>query len=349
MTLYNAPSRTSTFSIYATYLSFLEQEGFEILLSYKPGETPGGYLKRVYDRAPFADNGNFSHSAPITNGNDEVAAYISARKETAGGEVYVSIAIKAGWNVLPQYKLDVAGTGSDAGSIVSRGTPSTSAPESAREVPAVDTTDASESSGGSFRLRGGLVGFTFLDPAFAGELSVTTTDGSTSVSISDGFKNVHGFFIEPAWFVQPNVGLALNLTRLVSDVEFTSGDDVYGTSAEIVLLRLSALSRIVGDDYPCSVGVGFGGGVAYLDLRQEGEVSGAGYYRRAEDLLPVIGASVETAIPVLDFAHLTAGVEYLFIPFDTFVMADPDGPYLRTYHEGNLGGLTLQLGVVAEF
>ena len=45
----------------------------------------------------------------------------------------------------------------------------------------------------------------------------------------------------------------------------------------------------------------------------------------------------------------TAGVEYFFIPFDELVMADPDGEFSRTYHEGNLGGLTLQLGVVAEF
>ncbi|MFW5688952.1 MAG: hypothetical protein ACOC1U_05195, partial [Spirochaetota bacterium] len=64
MTLYNAPDDSSTFSVFATYLSFLEQEGFEILLSYRPGETPGGYLKTVYGRAPFAHNGNYSHSAP---------------------------------------------------------------------------------------------------------------------------------------------------------------------------------------------------------------------------------------------------------------------------------------------
>ena len=378
MTLYNAPSRTSTFSIYATYLSFLEREGFEILLSYKPGETPGGYLKRVYDRAPFADNGNFSHSAPITNGNDKVAAYISARKETAGGEVYVSIAIKAGWNVLPQYKLDVAGSGSDAGRIVSSGTPSAgeqdederdpapSTPEPAAEQSAVDETrsgavpggestpDASAgllgSGSGSFRLRGGLVGFMFLDPAFAGELSVTD-DGSTStaVNIEYGLKNVHGFFVEPAWFFNPNVGLALSVTRLLSDVGFDVEGDVYGSSAELVLFRLSALSRMVGDDYPATVGVGFGGGVAYVDLREEGDVSDDGYYRRAEDLLPLIAVSAETAIPVLGFAHLTAGVEYLFIPFDEFTYQDPNGPYSRIYHEGNLGGLTLQLGVVTEF
>jgi len=371
MTLYNAPSRTSTYSIYATYLSFLEQNGFEILISLKPGETPGGYLKSVYQRAAFADHGNYNHSAAITNGNDQVAAYLAARKEVAGGDVYVSIAINAGWRDLPQYKLDVAGSGSDAGRIVSSGSPAVEedgddrGPSTPQAEPAaeprtgeavyagestVDTSAGSIGSGtGQFRLRGGLVGFMFLDPAFAGVLSVTTPDGIATGVAFDGLKNVHGFFVEPAWFFNSNVGLALNATRLVSDVEFNVEGDAYGSSAELVLLRLSALSRMVGNDYPATVGIGFGGGVAYVDLRQEGEISGAGYYRRAEELLPVIGVSAEAAIPVLEFAHLTAGVEYLFIPFETLEMADPDGPYSRIYHEGNLGGLTLQLGVVAEF
>ena len=387
MTLYRAPERTSTFSIYATYLSFLEQEGFDILLSYKPGEAPGGFVKSAYERAPFADNGNYSHSAPITNGNNEVAAYIAARRETAGGEVYVSIAISAGWSKLPKYKLDVASSGTDAGRIVSSGTPADdeqaddapssreseptgesrsgeavtdSAPAVAPTAAAARTTGDASTVGpsaglfgsGSLRLRGGLLGFMFLDPAFAGVLSVTD-DGSgtpTAVTVtSNGLKNVAGFFVEPAWFLNPNVGLALNLTRMLSDEQFTNGGDRYASSAEIVLLRLSAISRMVGDEYPATGGVGFGGGVAYVDLRQEGEVSSAGYYRHAEDLLPVIGASVEAAIPVLGFAHLTAGVEYFFVPFDELVMADPDGEFSRTYHEGNLGGLTLQLGVVAEF
>ena len=351
MTLYNAPSRTSTFSIYATYLSFLEREGFEILLAYKPGDTPDGYLGTVYGRAPFADHGNWNHAAPITNGNDAVAAYIAARKESAGGEVYVSIAINAGWRELPQYKLDVAGSGSDAGRIVSSGTPSAggqdederdpapSTPEPAAEQPAVDETrsgampggestpDASAglfgSGTGSFRLRGGLVGFMFLDPAFAGVLSVTAPDGTSTAVASGGLKNVHGFFVEPAWFFNPNVGLALSVTRLLSDVGFDVEGDVYGSSADMALVRLSAISRMVGDDYPATVGIGFGGGVAYVDLRKEGDVSGVGYYRRAEDLLPLISVSAETAIPVLGFAHLTAGVEYLFIPFDEFTIKTP--------------------------
>ncbi|MFW5836300.1 MAG: hypothetical protein ACOCVK_02710 [bacterium] len=371
MTLYNAPERTSTYSIYATYLSFLERDGFDILLSHKPGETPGGYVKSAYERAPFADHGNYNHSAPITNGNDEVAAYIAARKETPDGEVYVSIAINAGWDALPQYKLDVAVSGSDAGKIVSSGTstadepdedvPSTSQTEPAGEARGRDQEGSGASApatgadaspallgSGSFRLRGGALGFVFLDPAFAGALSLTTEDGTNVDVASDGLKNVHGFFVEPAWFLNPNVGLALNLTRLLSAVEFTDEGDLYKSSAELAVFRLSAISRMVGDDYPSTVGVGFGGGVAYVDLRQEGEIEGEEYYRRAEDLLPVISVSSEAAIPVFDFAHLTAGAEYLFIPFDELTMAHPDGPFSRTYHEGNLGGLTLQLGLVVE-
>jgi len=188
----------------------------------------------------------------------------------------------------------------------------------------------------------------FLDPSFAGMIFSETNDGMNVTLVSSGMKNVHGFFVEAAWFPNPNVGLALNVTHLVSEVEVWSGGDARGSSAELALIGLSAISRMVGHNYPSTVGVGFGGGVAYVDLREEGDVSGSGYYRRGEALLPLLTVSVETTVPLLKFAHLTGGLEYAFVPFDDFTLRDPDGPYSRTYREGNLGGLALQLGVVVE-
>ncbi len=365
MTLYNAPEDSSTFSIYSTYLSFLEQEGFEILLSYKPGETPGRYLRDTYERNPFADNGNYSHSAPITNGNDYTAAYLAARRETSGGEIYVSIAIKAGWNSYPQYKLDVAGSGSDAGKIVSSGTQtaakqedtgtqspalSSSGKEAAGAPPAGDSAGADTLAGifgsgtGSFRLRGGAVGFMFLDPNFAGTLS----ENEAGTVDNNGFKNVHGFFVEAAWFPNRNTGLALTGTHLVSDINFTSGGEAYQSSAQLEVFRLSAITRIIGTSYPASIEFGVGGGLAFVDLEQV-FTAVPDVWIGAEDLLPVISVSVDTTIPVLDFAHLTAGMDYLFIPFDEFTMKNPDDTVYITYHEGNLGGLMLKLGLVMEF
>lgn len=352
MTLYDAPDDSSTFSIYSTYLSFLEQEGFEILLSYKPGEAPGGYLRGAYERAAFADHGNYNHSAPITNGNDGVAAYISARQETPDGNIYVSIAIAAGWYAYPQYKLDVVETRSDSGRIVSSGTRPAETADADQPAPAAaaPAPDGKLFSGtGSFRLRAGMSGFMFLDPAFAGELSVTE-DGGPDVEVSnDGYKNVYGPFVEVAWFLNRNVGLALDVTRVVGDEEFTSEGVTYRSYAELALFRLSALSRMVGSDFPSTIGLGFGGGLAIVNLGQ-GTQGGTDDWRiHGEAFLPVFGTSLDMTIPVFGFAHVTAGFQYLFIPFTMFTLSDSDGPYTRTYHEGNLGGLTLRIGLVAEF
>ena len=63
-------------------------------------------------------------SAPITNGTWSVACYISAKRESGGATLYVSIAIAAGWYDFPQYKLDVIVLAGNTASIVSVGTPS---------------------------------------------------------------------------------------------------------------------------------------------------------------------------------------------------------------------------------
>ena len=63
----------------------------------------------------------------------------------------------------------------------------------------------------------------------------------------------------------------------------------------------------------------------------------------------VVGCSVEASVPILGFAHVSAGMEYVFIPFTVLELTDTEGtPYSRTYHESNLGGLALRLGIVLQ-
>ena len=68
MTLYAAPGDSSTFSVYSTYMDFLQAEGFTILVSCEPGHCGGSTLADAYHRAPFANDGNMNFSAPITTG-----------------------------------------------------------------------------------------------------------------------------------------------------------------------------------------------------------------------------------------------------------------------------------------
>ena len=97
MTLYRAPDDSSTYSVYSTYLDFLEAEGFTILVSCAPGKCGGTTFSEAYFRAPFANDGNMHYSAPIHAGNNGVGCYISAVRERGGSTIYVSIAIAAGW------------------------------------------------------------------------------------------------------------------------------------------------------------------------------------------------------------------------------------------------------------
>ena len=364
MTLYNAPERTSTFSIYATYLSFLEQEGFDILLSYKPGETPRGFLRSAYERAAFADSGNLNHSAPITNGNNEVAAYIAARRETAGGEVYVSIAIGAGWRALPQYKLDVAVSGTDAGRIVSTGTAAADDQDedapTAREAPAAEprTGDAARAPGrlfgsgtGLVRLRGGVAGLMFLDPNLAGYNQIVNAGGAETIEFS-GFKNVRGPFAELVWFANENLGFGVDASYLMSDAQAYTGDERYSVDARMLVIRSGPYARITGSTYPVAITVGFGGGVARADLTQRYEDYGnpsENWSMRAATECLVFASSIELSVRIVGGLNFSGGMEYLFIPTDKLTFTVENEPDVSvTYREPNLGGVSLRLGLSLE-
>jgi hypothetical protein len=377
MTLYDAPDDSSTFSVYATYLSFLQEQGFEILQSYKPRECPGGLLADVYNRAPFADNGNYGHPAPFTNGNEAHSAYIAARR---GDSLYVSIAIAAGWESYPQYKLDVVEVKSNTGGIASIGTPAEPETEDAseravNEAPGGEVTatngaaepareaeparDADAAAGGargrtgfftgngSFEVRGGMAGYLFLDPAIAGGLVVTDTGGVPVVQ-SEGFKNLYGPWGRATWFPNESLGIGFEGAYIRSMEDFSADGTTYISEAELQLFQAAAVARMVGSEYPATITMAFTGGAAIITLEQSVDGSGADYYRSVEDTLGVFGTSIDLSIPIVRFGHLTAGMAYLFIPFSELTMRDEDETYARTYYEGNLGGLELRLGIVLE-
>lgn len=365
MTLYNAPNDSSTFSVYATYLSFLQEEGFEILVSYKPRECPSGLLEEVYFRAPFADHGNYGHPAPFTNGNGAHSAYIAARR---GDSLYVSIAIAAGWASYPQYKLDVVEVRSNAGGIASVGTPSepevekepeaevaqTAAPEPAA-APAGGTAGTGFfTESGGFEARGGMAGYLFLDPAIAGEFvevrTATPLPPPDDPVRSQGFKNVYGPWGRATWFPNESVGIGVDVAYLQADEDFTAQNDTtYRSRAELQLFQAAAVVRMVGAEYPATITAAFTGGAAIISLNQSAAGgTGLNYYDRVEDMLGVFGTSIDLSIPILRFAHVTGGMAYVFIPFTTLTLEGEDGTYSRTYHEGNLGGLEIRLGVVIE-
>ena len=359
MTLYDAPSDGSTFSVYATYLDFLQAEGFDIVESCKPGDCPGRLLAEVYGRAPFADNGNFGHPAPFTNGSDLHAAYIAARRAES---IYVSIAIAAGWEAYPQYKLDVVDLKADGGSISSSGSGSEPSPESvdgsgrsavADSVQPLDGLRQSVglpggffSGNGALEIRGGIAGYLLLDPAIAGGLVVTDTGAAPAVE-ADGFKNLYGPYVRAAYFPNESVGIGFEAAFMESDEQFTVDDTTYRSQAELQSFQAAVLVRFVGSEYPATVTMAITGGAAVIELQQSTE-SLASTYQSVEDILGVFGSSVDMAIPVVRFAHLTAGMSYLFVPFTTLTLANNDSSSTRTYHEGNLGGLQLRLGIVLE-
>jgi hypothetical protein len=362
MTLYDAPEDTSTYSVYSTYLSFLENAGYDILLSRQPGETSSAFLSEVYERAPFADNGNYAFSAPITNGNDSVAAYISARRGSGPESVYVSIAIAAGWRAYPQYKLDVVTLASNTATIQSLGGAREEGSSSGAGEPDEDTREAGDdlaqvdARGGSFfssdwslAVRAGMAGYLFLDPSIAGGLVVTDDGGVVSVQ-SDGFKNAYGPFGHVAWYPNPNFGVAAGFSLITSDEDVTADSVTYRSTARLVVLQLAALSRIIGSHFPTTVAFGFTGGLALVNLSRSEEGGAEDRYFGVEDLLPAFGFTGELTIPLFSVVELFGGIEYLFVPFSTLEMVNDGGtPYSRIYNEGNLGGLMLRVGLVAEF
>ena len=361
MTLYAAPGDSSTFSVYSTYLDFLEAEGFTILVSCQPGHCAGNTLTAAYDRAPFANHGNYNHSAPITHGNKAASAYISAKRETGGSTIYVSIAIAAGWYDYPQYKLDVVEVASNTASIVSTGTRGEEpVAESSSAEPTGDATQATASTPtdtgffsntGSFRARAGYAAFMFTDHVMHGGTVVHTDSVGTTVSVS-GFRDLHGPYAEIAWFPNQNLGFVADVSAFATAETSDHIDGItYASHAQMILVRAGTVVRVVGDAFPATLGLGFGGGLSMVEFYQSWSAdAGGGEWFYGEGFFPVIHCSAELTFPLISVGRLSAGLEYLYIPpCDlTFEQENGGSDYSLEYRDADLGGLVLRVGLVVE-
>lgn len=52
--------------------------------------------------------------------------------------------------------------------------------------------------------------------------------------------------------------------------------------------------------------------------------------------------------PIVSFVHLSGGLHYLLISFGSLELTENDGACSRVHYEGNLGGVSLRIGVVVE-
>lgn len=366
MTLYDGPADSSTFGVYTTYLSFLESNGFEILVSCRPGECPPGALTEVYEREPFADSGDYYFPAVFSQGSDELAAYIAAKRSGDDVTLYVSIAIAAGWESYPQYRLDVVEVKPDAGSIASSGTTSTEEREASggadggTESPAApDTTEAPErearpAAGGGFlsgngfvRLSAGLATIMLIDPAIAGRIAVV--DDGTAVTVDNaGFRNTFGPFARATWFPNENVGFGVGGMSLSSDLTFYRDEVPYSSSYALEAVRGEIVSRIAGDDYPADVTVAFGIGVVRARLAySEGENAGVSDYR-GEHTGVIAGVVFDLSVPIVGPVAVTLGLDYTYAPFYELELVDRSNEGVSTtFIDGSLGGIAITLGLSA--
>ncbi len=364
MTLYTAPGDSSTFSVYSTYLDFLEAEGFTILVSCEPGHCGGSTLADAYNRAPFADHGNYNYSAPITNGTWSAACYISAKRESGGSTIYVSIAIAAGWYDFPQYKLDVVKVASNTASIVSVGTreeeepvaEASAAAEPSGTAGVAPSTTGAESDGalfsgtGSVRAQAGAGIFAFADPDFAGGLT-EYTDLAGTVGTMGGFRNLYGPFAEMSWFLNQNLGILADVTHFTIENTTGIGDTTFSYSVNMTFIQAGAMARVVGDAYPVTLGLGFSAGFVLIEFYQRSvsDVPGESRYYVAEDFFPAFRYSAELTIPIVSVGRLSAGFQYVFVPVGNLTFEQDGGSdYYIEYKEPNLGGLILRVGLVAE-
>jgi hypothetical protein len=363
MTLYQAPGDSSTFSVYSTYLAFLEAEGFTILTSYEPG-AGGTIVQEAYHRAPFADDGNMNYSAPITNGTWGEGCYISATRERGGANVYVSIAIAAGWYAFPQYKLDVVEIASNTASIVSIGTREEEEPvadaaaaESSGVAGAASTVPAApaaEPAGGLFsgtgsvRAQAGAGVFSFADPDFADGLVEQEYLG-VSTGTPGGFRNLSGFFAEIGWFLNRNVGILANIGYFEGDNENTIDGTTFSYDADMIFIQGGVMARVVGDSYPVTLGGGFSAGIVLVEFYQRWVTETDGRWFVAEDFYPAFSYSAELTIPVVSIGWLSAGLQYTFVPVGHLTFEHDGGSdYSIVHYEPNLGGLILRVGLAAE-
>ncbi len=360
MTLYQAPGDSSTFSVYSTYRDFLEAEGFTILVSCEPGKCGGSTLTDAYNRAPFADHGNYNYSAPITHGNHSAACYLSAKRESGGSTIYVSIAIAAGWYDFPQYKLDVVEVASNTASIVSVGTPSeepagepdTAAPTGdagAAQSTAPATVDTGFfSDTGSFRAQAGYAAFAFTDPDFAGGV-VITTEGAISTATSIGFRNPHGPYAQLSFYPNQNLGVTVDGAFLTRNVKDTVGTTAAHTVVELMIIKTGTTVRVVGNEWPTTLSLGFGGGVTIVSLYESWNNGTDIRVYDVDDVFPLGYFSAELSVPLFSVSQLSAGFDYLFMPAGELDVAVPAGAdYSREYLWSNLGGFVIRIGLVVE-
>jgi hypothetical protein len=363
MTLYQAPDDSSTFSVYSTYLAFLEAEGFTILTSYEPG-TGGTIVQEAYHRAPFADDGNMNYSAPITNGTWGEGCYISAKRERGGATIYVSIAIAAGWYAFPQYKLDVVEIAANTASIVSVGTREEEEPApdaTAAGSPAEPlgtagatppTTDAEPgglfSGTGSVRAMAGAGVFSFADPDFAGGLVEQEYLG-VSTGTPGGFRNLSGPFAEVCWFLNRNLGILANVAYFTVENEDTIDDTTFSSDADLIFIQAGAMARVVGDAFPVTLGCGFSVGIVLIEFYQNWQTDTDGQWFTAQDFFPALTYSAELTIPIVSVGRLSSGFQYTFVPVSDLTFEQDGGSdYSINYYEPNLGGFTLRVGLVVE-
>ncbi len=365
MTMYDGPGDSSTFSLYSTYMDFLEQQGFTILANCPPGTCGDFSSDYTYGLAPFAYDENYGYSAALTHGSWDQVSFISAKRTDQGEPIYVSIAMTEGWRDYPQYKLDVVEIASNKATIISSGTRTEDKRTDATGETSGDTGSAAQTGGepsrgadasagiipgiGSLRAKSGYGAFFHFDPVMAGGYTFYNLSGTyVSASVS-GFRNYHGPFGQVTWFINPNFGFAADFMYVKCDEEFTIEDITYKKEAEMSLIRGGLVARMIGDAYPPTIELGFGGGISIVTFYRAVIDNANNVFLKAEDFYPVVSFSAEMTVPIFSALHFSGGLEYLFIPVEEFTLEHDGGTdYFYLFEQPNLGGFILRIGLVYE-
>jgi hypothetical protein len=206
------------------------------------------------------------------------------------------------------------------------------------------------SDSGSLRTETGLAVFAFADPDFAGGLVENYTALSdTSVATMGGFRNLYGPYGSVTWFPNQNLGFTGDFSFVATESDVTIGDTRFQHDAELMFIRAGTVVRVVGDAFPATIGLGFGGGVCLVTIYESWSTETDGQWFVAEDFFPVVHCSAELTIPVVSVGRISAGFEYLFVPAGSLTFEHDGGSdYYREYLEPNLGGVMLRVGLVVE-
>ncbi|MCW7754306.1 OmpA family protein [Desulfobotulus sp. H1] len=107
-TLYRGGEGNSPYQVYRYYRIWLEQAGFTEIFSCSPENAGSRFVNQWYGKNPFESDYGFRNSGPITGARFH--HYITAKKETEQGTVYVSVMITQGGAVgwpQPGFRVDV--------------------------------------------------------------------------------------------------------------------------------------------------------------------------------------------------------------------------------------------------